>query len=144
MAHAKRYKRIIIFPWFYKLLLTIYFRLFGNRRANFYFTPERRIMGLVHFFQICFPRIKKKFAFTPVMKYFRLYFLMIVEPDILNFIITVILSQWYMRENGNYLYPVAFRSYRLSPVECNYGVGDLELLIIVDTFRDWRLILYGT
>ena len=50
MAYTKRCKRIIIFFWFYKLLLAIYFQLFNNRRVNFYFIPERRVMGLVYFF----------------------------------------------------------------------------------------------
>ena len=49
-----------------------------------------------------------------------------------------------MGENGNYLHFMAFRSHYLSPVECNYGMEDRELLAIVDIFRDWRFILYGT
>ena len=31
----------------------------------------------------------------------------------------------------------------MTPAECNYGIGDKELLAIVDAFREWRPLLYG-
>ena len=67
-----------------------------------------------------------------------------MEPDTSNFAITAVLSQWYAEENGTHLHLIAFRSRRLFLIEYNYNIGNRELQIIMDTFRDWCLMLYST
>ena len=42
------------------------------------------------------------------------------------------LSQCHLQEDGkSILHPIAFQSEKMSPAECNYGIGDKELLAIV-------------
>ena len=39
---------------------------------------------------------------------------------------------------------VAFFSRKLSPSEVNYATGEQELLVIVESFREWRHYLQGS
>ena len=39
--------------------------------------------------------------------------------------------------------PVAFHSYKLSSAECNYPVGEQELLAVITALRQWRCHLEG-
>ena len=40
------------------------------------------------------------------------------------------------------LHPVAFMSQKMSPAECNYGIGDKELLAIVVALEKWHIYLH--
>ena len=39
--------------------------------------------------------------------------------------------------------PIAFLSRKFSPAERNYGVGEQELLAVIDAMRTWRCYLEG-
>ena len=41
------------------------------------------------------------------------------------------------------LHPVAFLSEKMSPTECNYGIGDKELLAIVVWLEKWHIYLHS-
>ena len=67
-----------------------------------------------------------------------------MEPDVSDLIVAAVLSQYYVLDTGTrVLYPVAFHSRKITAAECNYGIGDKELLAIVNAFREWRPLLYG-
>ena len=38
---------------------------------------------------------------------------------------------------------MAFYLRRLTFIKYNYGIGERKLLIIINAFRDWRIILYS-
>ena len=40
------------------------------------------------------------------------------------------------------LHPVTFMSEKMSPAECNYGIGDKELLAIVVALEKWHIYLH--
>ena len=41
------------------------------------------------------------------------------------------------------MHPVAFLSEKMSPAECNYGIGDKELLAILACLEKWHMYLHG-
>jgi hypothetical protein len=57
-----------------------------------------------------------------------------VETDASDFVTAGVLSQIH---NG-ILWPVAFFSKKMSPVECNYMIYDKELLAIICSFKLWK------
>lgn len=54
-----------------------------------------------------------------------------------------ILSQKYPEGEKSILHPIAYFSKKMSPAECNYGIGEKELLAIVTCFEEWHLYLEG-
>ena len=67
-----------------------------------------------------------------------------MEPDVNDFIVAVVLLQYYLLNTGVYtLHPIAFHLRKITAAECNYGIGNKKLLVIVDAFREWRPLLYG-
>ena len=40
-------------------------------------------------------------------------------------------------------HPVAYLSEKMTPAECNYGIGDKELLAIVASLEKWHMYLHG-
>jgi hypothetical protein len=50
----------------------------------------------------------------------------------------VVLSQY---DDDGILHLVAFFSKKYSPVQYNYEIYNTELMVIVDTFEEWRLEL---
>ena len=40
------------------------------------------------------------------------------------------------------LHPVAYISEKMSPAECNYGIGDKELLAIINALEKWHIYLH--
>ena len=67
-----------------------------------------------------------------------------MEPDASDLVIAAVLSQYHPVDTGGHvLHPVAYHSRKMTSAECNYGIGDTELLAIVDAFEEWRPLLYG-
>lgn len=70
--------------------------------------------------------------------------------DVLGVVTGVILSQWVPGEESwedgtetsmdwrGAWHPIAFFSKKLGPAEMNYDTHDLELLVIVRSFKHWR------
>jgi hypothetical protein len=63
-----------------------------------------------------------------------------METDASDFALGAVLSQEGDRRR---LYPIAFYSRKFSAIEINYEIHDKELLIIVDSFQEWRYLLEG-
>lgn len=55
--------------------------------------------------------------------------------------IDLVLSQRVPRDQK--LHPCAFLWRRLSPVECNYTIGDRELLVVKLALEEWQHYLEG-
>lgn len=62
-----------------------------------------------------------------------------VEVDASETKVGAVLSQQFEGK----LHPCAFFSYRLSPTERNYEIGDRELLAVKLALEEWRLLLEG-
>ena len=63
-----------------------------------------------------------------------------MEIDASDFALGTVLSQL---GDGEKLHPVAFHSRKFSAAEINYEIHDKELLVIVDSFQEWRHLLEG-
>jgi hypothetical protein len=64
-----------------------------------------------------------------------------VEVDASDYVVAGIISQKF--EDGKW-HPIAYHSRKMSGHECNYDIGDKELLAIVDAFKEWRRYLEGS
>jgi hypothetical protein len=66
---------------------------------------------------------------------------LILEIDASNDAILAIFSQWVPYNGKCLLYPIAYRSRKLSEAEKNYGIGDKEMLVIVDALSEYCLYI---
>ena len=64
-----------------------------------------------------------------------------METDAADFPLGAVLSQL---GDGEELHRVAFYSQKFSAAKINYEIHDKELLVIVDSFQEWRHLLKGT
>lgn len=64
----------------------------------------------------------------------------ILEADASGWATGGCLSQYH---SDGKLYPVAYFSKKLTPIECNYNIHDKELLAIVRCLAEWRGELIG-
>jgi len=55
--------------------------------------------------------------------------------DTSNYITFGILSQKHPENRKLVLHPVAFISEKMKPAKCNYGIGDKELLAIINVLE---------
>ena len=87
-----------------------------------------------------FALLQKRFQEAPILTHFDPRLPIRVETDASKRAIGAVLSQLV---DGHW-HPVAFRSRKLTPEETRYGIGDSELLGLVDAFRAWRhYLLYS-
>ena len=86
-----------------------------------------------------------KYAFTsaPMLRHYDPQKQIRVETDASGFAIAGVLRQQSEDKEQGHWHPVAFYSRKLTPVERNYGAGDLEMLAIVWAFKVWRHYLEG-
>ena len=67
-----------------------------------------------------------------------------MEPDISDFIVAAVFSQYYLLDTGaRTLYPMVYHLRKIITAEYNYGIGDKKLLAIINAFWEWRPLLYG-
>ena len=94
-----------------------------------------------------FDELKARFCSAPVLKHFDPTLETILETDDSDYVVSGILSQRHpdpVNPDGHgTLHPVAFLSAKMSPDECNYGIGDKELLAIVTCLEKWHMYLHG-
>ena len=58
-----------------------------------------------------------------------------MEPDVSDFIVAAVLSQYYLLNTGaRTLHPVVYYLRKITTAEYNYSIGDKELLTIVNAF----------
>ena len=67
--------------------------------------------------QKSFESLKTMFPTTPILQHFDPDLETIVETDAFNYVVSGILSQYYVTETGKRLHPVAFYSRRMTPAE---------------------------
>ena len=88
-----------------------------------------------------FQEIKEIFQKAPLLAHFDPLLRTLVESDASGEAIGAICSQ-LQKESGAWK-PIAFFSRKMRPEETRYGVGDQEMLAIVEAFREWRHFLEG-
>jgi hypothetical protein len=92
-----------------------------------------------------FDTLKEAFCTAPILRHFNPALETLVESDASDFAAAGVLSQRFPEPDGSVvLHPVAYYSRKLTPAECNYGIGDKELLAIVVACEEWRPHLIGT
>ena len=80
---------------------------------------------------LVFSKLKKAFTSAPVLRHFNPNLETILETDTSDYVVSGILSQKIPENGKTVLHPIAYLSEKMSPAECNYGIGDKELLAIV-------------
>jgi len=60
-----------------------------------------------------------------------------VETDALDFVLGACLLQ----KHGEVWHPVAYYSWKMTPLELNYDIYNKELLGIVIVLKEWRVFL---
>ncbi len=98
----------------------------------FTFTPEARTSFL---------NLRTAFTTAPLLRHFDPLLPIRMESDASGFAISAILSQAHP-ETGHW-HPVAFWSRKKSPAERNYGIGESEMLAIVEACKEWRHYVEG-
>jgi len=89
-----------------------------------------------------FEALKKAFTSAPVLCHFDLDLETLVETDASDYVTFGILSQKHPENGKLVLHPVAFISEKMTPAECNYGIGDKELLAIINALEKWHIYLH--
>lgn len=88
-----------------------------------------------------FTILKDKFCTGPILKHFDPTKETVLETDASDQVISGVLSQWFPSEGQTMLHPIAYMSKKMSPAECNYTVGDKELLAIIEAVREYQHML---
>ena len=93
-----------------------------------------------------FEELKSHFCSAPILKHFDPALDTILETDASNYVVLGILSQCHpdLSTENSILHPVAFLYEKMTPAECNYGIGDKELLAIIAFLEKWHMYLHGT
>ena len=87
-----------------------------------------------------FQLLKTAFMTAPILVHLDFSKPFFMEIDASNFALGVVLSQL---EDGEKLYPITIHSQKFSAAKINYKIHDKELLVIVDSFQEWRHLLEG-
>ena len=82
-----------------------------------------------------FETLKKTFTTVPILIHPNFQKPFFLESDASDFALGAVLSQ--PSEDGR-LHPLAFYSRKFMAAEINYEIHDNELLVIVDSFQEWR------
>ena len=90
--------------------------------------------------QQAFENLKEAFITKPILIIYNPDKPLTMKTDASDKALGAYLSQ--LSEDGN-LHPIAFYSHKFSSAELNYEIYDKELLVIVDTFKQWRTYLEG-
>jgi len=86
--------------------------------------------------------LKKAFTSAPIPRHFDPELEILVETDASDYVTSRILSQKHLENGKLVLYPVAFIFEKMTPAECNYGIGDKELLAIINALGKWHIYLH--
>ena len=89
-----------------------------------------------------FNALKARFTSAPILQMPDAERQFIVEVDASDVGVGAVLSQ--RAADDNKLHPCAFFSRRLSPAECNYDIGNRELLAVKLALEEWRHWLEGS
>lgn len=89
-----------------------------------------------------FHSLKTAFAAAPVLAHPNPVLPFVLEVDASETGVGALLSQRPTPDGA--LHPCGFFSKKLSPAECNYEIGDRELLAIILALKEWKHLLEGT
>src|SRR5258705_352239 len=95
-----------------------------------------------------FSQLKRAFTSAPILRHFDPDLETILECDASDYVISGVLSQKYPHHDPDtgktqfILHPVAYMSEKMTPAECNYGIGNKELLAIITALEKWYIYLY--
>jgi hypothetical protein len=92
--------------------------------------------------QNTFQQLKERFTSAPILKYFEPSLPSTLEVDSSDTVTSGVLLQPAEKES-KILHPIAYFSKKMLPAECNYSIGEKELLAIVNAFKEWRHYLEG-
>ena len=84
-----------------------------------------------------FKELKELFTAEPILKIYTLSLPTVVKTDILDFTLSIYLVQKYL--DG--WHPVAYYSYKMTPLKLNYNIYNKELLGIVTALKEWKAFL---
>ena len=90
--------------------------------------------------QSVFNALKKVFMSDVILRHYNLNLKIIVETDTSDYMSEGILSQY---NKNDVLHSVTYFSKKHNSAECNYEIYNKELIVIVCTFKEWRLELKG-
>lgn len=88
-----------------------------------------------------FKQLKDQFSSAPLLRQTDPSQPFVVEVDASSFGVVAVLSQ--RQGDPAVLHPCAFYSHKLTLAECNYNIGDCELLAIKLALEEWRHWLEG-
>ena len=93
--------------------------------------------------QQVFDKFRKIFCSAPVLKHFDPELVTVIECDASDTVAAGVLSQKHpdvteSSKKKHFLHPVAYFSKKLNSAQCNYPIGDKELLAIVMSFQHWK------
>ena len=97
------------------------------KEVPFTFTPQAR----VSFLNLC-----KAFTTAPLLRHFDLLLPIRMETDASGYAISAIILQAHPKTR--HWHHVAFWSWKQSLVERNYGIGESEMLAIVEACKEQR------
>src|SRR5690606_19567183 len=107
-----------------------------KKDSEFSWTPEH---------QQVFDNLKEAFCSALILRHFDPELTTVLETDASDTVASGILSQQFPTPDGkSVLHPIAYFSKKLNPAQCNYPIGDKELLAIVLCFEEWHLYLHAT
>jgi hypothetical protein len=92
--------------------------------------------------QCAFQLLKDRFTSAPILRHFDPNLPATMEVDSSDSVTSGVLLQ-PKEEGSKVLLPIAYLSKKMLPAECNYGIGEKELLAIVNAFTEWRHFLEG-
>ena len=94
-----------------------------------------------------FTKLKARFWSAPILKPLDPALETHLEMDATDYVVSSILSQRHpdltTLDGRGTFHPVAFLSAKMYPTECNYGIGDKELLAIIACLEKWYMYLHG-
>jgi hypothetical protein len=88
-----------------------------------------------------FQDLKIDFTTAPILVHSDFSKPFFLESDAFDYALRAVLFQ---KKEDKRLHPVAFHSRKFTVVEINYEIHNKELLVIVDSFQEWRYFLEGT
>ena len=92
-----------------------------------------------------FQDLKNKFCTAPILKQFNPELVTILETDASDYVVSGILAQRHLNAEStkSTLHPVAYLCEKMTSAECNYGIGDKELLAIIACLEKLHMYLHG-
>ena len=123
------------FANFYKRFIEKYFKIVSSLTN---ITRKKRLFNWTEKAEKAFKKLKKLFISQLVLIMFELKKSITLKTNALNQTIEAYISQ---SNDKKRLHLIAFHSKKLTDAELNYEIHNKKLLIIVDSFKQWKVYL---